>query len=125
MVRACITGGSMAAQAKLVFTMTFGASCSSADPDDIESDLEGCAAVLLDSASAKDLIRSLMTALELARCAPELVLCTSKVAASEKRCALAQKLVNLCRPAVISGRIPDLVALSKAITGAGRGACTR
>ena len=95
-------------------------SASSSDPDDLESDLEGCAAVLLDSAAAKDLIRSLMTALELARCVPGLVLCTSKVAASEKRCALAQKLVNLCRPAVITGRIPDLVALSKAITGAGR-----
>lgn len=91
-----------------------------ADPDDLESDLEGCAAVLLDSAAAKDLIRSLMTALELARSSPGLVLSTSKVAASEKRCALAQKLVNLCRPSVITGRITDLVALSKAITGAGR-----
>ena len=90
-----------------------------ADPDDVQSDLEGCMAVLMDSAAAKDLIRSLITALELARSSPGLVLCTSKVAASEKRCALTQKLVNLCKPTVITGRIPDLVALSKAIIGAG------
>ena len=76
--------------------------------------------MLLDSAAAKDLIWSLMAALELARSSPGLVLSTGKVAASEKRCALAQKLVNLCQPAVITGRITDLVALSKAITGAGK-----
>ena len=92
---------------------------SPSDPIDMEKGLSNCKAVVVDVSAPCVLVETFIDEFVLGQC--PLVLVASETGSSDRRKALAHKVIEDCGPNVISGRLGDIYACSQDIMEKGSG----